>query len=161
MKINYAGIKWWDPNHKDFFKKWCEGKTGCPIVDASMRHLNATGYMPNRNRMIVSNFLVKDLHINWQEGEKYFATRLTDYDPCQNNGGWQWSAGCGVDSQPYFRIFNPKLQSQKVDKHCAYIKKWLPELKEVENADVHEWETTHNYPEYKNIQYPSPIIIHS
>ena len=82
MKINYAGIKWWPNDHEDFLQKWKDGKTGCPIVDASMRHLNKTGYMPNRNRMIVSNFLVKDLHINWQEGEKYFATRLTDYDPC-------------------------------------------------------------------------------
>lgn len=161
MKVNYAGIKWWDPNKKNFLQKWKEGKTGCPIVDASMRHLSKTGYMPNRNRMIVSNFLVKDLHINWQEGEKYFATQLVDYDPCQNNGGWQWSAGCGVDSQPYFRIFNPKLQSEKVDKECKYIKKWLPELKEVENEDIHNWEIAHTNSKYSKLSYPQPIVIHS
>ena len=161
MKVNYAGIKWWKPEHENFLQKWQEGQTGCPIVDASMRHLNKTGYMPNRNRMIVSNYLVKDLHINWQEGEKYFATKLADYDPCMNNGGWQWSAGCGVDSQPYFRIFNPKLQSEKVDKQCVYIKKWVPELKEVENGHVHDWETAHEYKEYKKIDYPAPLVIHS
>lgn len=158
MKVNYAGIQWRDDD--EVLERWKEGRTGCPIVDASMRDLNKTGYMPNRCRMIVANYLVKDLHINWQEGEKYFASKLVDYDPCQNNGGWQWSAGCGVDSQPYFRIFNPESQSQKVDKDCKYIKKWIPELKEVENKDIHSWEEACMKKAYKDVKYPRPLVKH-
>lgn len=158
MKVNYAGIQWHD--NDEALTRWKEGRTGCPIIDASMRDLNKTGYMPNRCRMIVANYLVKDLHIDWKEGEKYFATRLVDYDPCQNNGGWQWSAGCGVDSQPYFRIFNPESQSKKVDKDCKYIKKWVPELKDVENDDVHGWENACKLKKYSKIEYPRPIVVH-
>ena len=159
MKINYAGIAWWD--NDDYLQKWKDGMTGCPIVDASMRDMNTTGYMPNRVRMIVSNFLVKDLHINWQEGEKYFAQKLVDYDPCQNNGGWQWSAGCGVDSQPYFRIFNPKRQSEKFDPQCKYIRKWIPELADVDVKDIHDWEEGHKKAKYKGVDYPKPVVTHA
>ena len=117
----------WD-NNKKHFQAWCKGETGFPIVDAGMRELNTTGYMHNRVRMITASFLVKDLHIDWRWGEKYFAQQLVDYDPAVNNGNWQWSASTGCDAQPYFRIFNPWLQQKKFDANCDYIKKWLPEL---------------------------------
>ncbi|MBW3019977.1 DNA photolyase family protein, partial [Candidatus Woesearchaeota archaeon] len=128
FKNKYNKIKW--DNDKKLFQKWCEGKTGFPIVDAGMRELNTTGYMHNRVRMIVASFLVKDLHINWQWGEKYFAQNLIDYDPAVNNGNWQWAASTGCDAQPYFRIFNPWSQQEKFDRDCEYIKKWVPELKD-------------------------------
>ena len=127
FKEKFNKIKW--NNNKNFFKSWCNGKTGFPIVDASMRQMNATGYMHNRGRMIVSSFLVKDLHIDWRMGEKYFANKLIDYNISANNGGWQWSAGTGTDSQPYFRIFNPWNQSKNFDPDCEFIKKWIPELR--------------------------------
>jgi deoxyribodipyrimidine photo-lyase len=116
-------IKW--ENNVSYFKKWCNGETGYPIVDACMKHMNETGFMPNRGRMIVASFLTKILHIDWRWGEQYFATRLTDYDPANNNGGWQWSAGTGVDAQPYFRIFNPFTQADKYDSDFIYRDRWL------------------------------------
>jgi deoxyribodipyrimidine photo-lyase len=116
-------IKW--INNEKHFDKWCKGKTGYDIVDACMNQLNKSGFMHNRGRMIVASFLTKILHIDWRWGERYFATRLTDYDPANNNGGWQWSAGTGVDAQPYFRIFNPYTQAEKFDPDGAYRKKWL------------------------------------
>jgi deoxyribodipyrimidine photolyase len=116
-------IKW--SNNKKYFDAWCSGETGFDIVDACMHQLNTTGYMHNRGRMIVSNFLTKLLGVDWRWGEKYFATKLTDYDPCNNNGGWQWSAGTGADAQPYYRIFNPTLQQKKFDPDDEYIAKWL------------------------------------
>jgi deoxyribodipyrimidine photo-lyase len=115
-------IKW--GNDKRLFKAWCEGCTGIVIVDACMNQLNTTGYMHNRGRMIVANFLTKLLDIDWRWGEKYFATKLTDYDPYNNNGGWQWSAGTGADAQPYYRIFNPDLQQKKFDPDGIYVEKW-------------------------------------
>lgn len=124
----YDELSW--TNDQQNFKKWCDGKTGFPIVDAGMRQLNATGYMHNRVRMIVASFLVKDLHIHWQKGEKYFARHLLDYDPSINNGNWQWAASTGCDAQPYFRIFNPWLQQKRYDPECIYVKEWVPELKE-------------------------------
>ena len=157
MKPTYARIPWEDDPKK--IEAWKTGTTGCPIIDASMRHLNAVGFMPNRCRMIVSNYLVKDLHVNWQIGEQYFANKLVDYDPAQNNGGWQWSAGCGVDSQPYFRIFNPVLQMEKFDPECKYIKTWVPELKSVPAEDIHNWEKAWSKHHTKT-GYPKPIIIH-
>lgn len=159
LKLEYRNIKWW--TDKELFEAWKEGKTGCPIVDAGMRHMNSTGWMTNRNRLITSNFLIKDLHLNWTWGEKYFAQKLIDYDPCQNNGGWQWSAGCGVDTQPYLRIFNPKIQSYKFDPNCSYIKKWVPELKEIPNSDIHNWETEHKkYIGKEGFEYPAPLVYH-
>jgi deoxyribodipyrimidine photo-lyase len=154
MKPNYDKIKW---NHNyNFFDKWCKGNTGFPIVDAGMRQLNTTGYMHNRARLVVASFLIKILLIDWRKGEKYFATKLTDYDPASNNLNWQWCASSAVDSQPYFRIFNPWLQTESYDHDCKYIKIWIPELKDVPNKDILKWDTM--YSEYKNIHYPKPIV---
>lgn len=149
---------WWE-NNKNLFKAWCKAETGFPIVDAGMRELNQTGIMHNRVRLITASFLVKDLHIDWRWGEKYFAQTLVDYDPAVNNGNWQWVAGTGVDAQPYFRIFNPWLQQKKFDVNCEYIKKWLPELKLVANKIIHHWYET----KYDTliINYPRPIISHA
>ena len=137
MKDSYNYIIW--NNNSEWFDAWCNGHTGFPIIDASMRELKSNGYIHNRSRLIVSNFLIKILFISWQRGEKYFAQTLIDYDPSNNNGNWQWSAGCGVDNQPYFRIFNPWIQSKRFDNKCHYIKKWIPELQHVLCDDIHKW----------------------
>ncbi len=126
----------WREN-KEEFKKWCEGKTGIPIIDAAMRHFNKTGTMHNRLRMIVSSFLCKNLLIDWRKGEKYFAKILLDYEASSNIGSWQWAASTGADSVPYFRIFNPYLQSVKFDKEAVFIKSVIPELKEVDTKLIH------------------------
>ena len=152
----YKNLEW--DNDKKLFKAWCEGKTGFPIVDAGMRELNATGFMHNRVRMIVASFLVKDLHINWLWGEKYFAQQLVDYDPAVNNGNWQWSASTGCDAQPYFRIFNPWLQQKKYDPECTYIKQWVPELAQFDSKVIHS-RFKENSPEIQG--YPKPIVDHT
>lgn len=126
FKAKYDTIKW--RNNEREYEKWCEGKTGYPIVDAGMRQLNQTGFMHNRVRMIVASFLCKHLLIDWRWGEVYFAQKLNDYDLSANNGNWQWAAGSGCDAAPYFRVFNPALQTEKFDKKLEYIKKWLPEF---------------------------------
>ncbi len=126
FKKEYEHIAW--INNEAQFKTWCEGRTGFPIVDAGMRELNATGFMHNRVRMIVSSFLVKDLLIDWRWGEAYFALKLNDFDLSANNGGWQWAAGSGCDAAPYFRVFNPTEQQKKFDPEFIYIKKWVPEF---------------------------------
>ena len=113
FRTMYDKIQW--GNDKNKFKAWCEGRTGYPIVDAGMRELVNTGFMHNRVRMITASFLVKDLHVDWKWGEAYFAKKLLDFDLAQNVGNWQWSAGTGIDPQPYFRVFNPYLQSKKFD----------------------------------------------
>jgi len=115
-------------NNETEFKKWCEGQTGYPMVDAGMRQLNQTGYMHNRVRMVVASFLAKHLLIDWRWGEAYFAEKLLDYDLSANNGNWQWAAGTGCDAAPYFRVFNPSEQLKKFDKDLIYIKKWVPDL---------------------------------
>lgn len=115
-------------NDKKQFKAWCEGRTGYPIVDAGMRQLNQTGYMPNRVRMIVASFLTKHLLIYWRWGERYFAEKLLDYEMSSNVGNWQWAAGCGCDAAPYFRVFNPTLQAEKYDPKNQYIREWVPEF---------------------------------
>lgn len=152
----YEKITW--ENNETFFMAWCQGKTGFPIVDAGMRQLNETGYMHNRVRLITASFLVKDLHIDWRWGEKYFAQTLIDYDPAVNNGNWQWVASTGTDAQPYFRIFNPWLQQKKFDADCNYIKQWLPELKNLNSKTIHEW-----YKKYHDgpTTYPKPLIDHA
>ncbi len=127
FKKKYASIPWRTAPQE--FKAWCEGKTGYTLVDAGMRELNETGHMHNRVRMVAASFLVKHLLINWQDGEKYFAEKLFDFDLAANNGNWQWVAGCGCDAAPYFRIFNPETQQEKFDKDFKYIQKWVPEYK--------------------------------
>ena len=153
LKLKYDKIKW--VNNPKFIQAWKDGKTGFPVVDAAMRELNTIGYMHNRGRLIVSSLLIKILQCDWRIGEKYFAQNLTDYDPLVNNGNWQWGSGSGADSQPYFRIFNPWTQSKKFDPNCLYIKKWLPELKSVNNKEIHQWDKYCG--DYKNIKYPCPI----
>ncbi len=146
----------WSTNKKDF-ERWCTGSTGFPVVDAGMRQLNATGYMHNRARLIVGSFLTKDLHISWQWGEKYFAQQLADYDPCVNNGNWQWVASTGCDAQPFFRIFNPWLQQKKFDPECTYIKRWIPELIHCDPKIIHTW-----YNQKNTINgYPLPMVDHA
>lgn len=154
LKSHYDDINW--INNKEWTKKWKSGNTGFPIVDACMRQMNKEGYMPNRGRLIVSSFLIKVLLTDWKKGEKYFAKKLIDYDPASNNGGWQWSAGSGADSQQYNRIFNPWLQSSKHDPYCVYIKTYIPELMDVDTKDIHNWYLSCN--NYKNINYPKPIV---
>ena len=159
MKPEYINIKF---EHNDrFFQKWKEGNTGCPVVDAGMRHMNKTGYMPNRLRMTVANYLTKDLLLSYRLGEQYFAQTLVDYDPCQNNGGWQWSAGTGPDYKEFLRIFNPVLQSQKFDKDCEYILTWIPGLKDIRKDHIHNWETCYMFHKGKNINYADPLINHA
>ena len=138
FKSKYEKIKW--RNNMDEFNAWCEGKTGYPIVDAGMRELNKTGFMHNRVRMITASFLCKHLLIDWRIGEKYFASKLFDYEQSSNIGNWQWVAGCGVDAAPYFRIFNPYEQQKKFDKEYIYIKKWISE--------------------YDTTKYPKEIVNH-
>ena len=128
FRSKYDGIQW--RNKEDEFKKWCEGKTGYPFVDAGMRELNATGFMHNRVRMVTASFLCKHLLIDWRWGEAYFAEKLLDYELASNNGNWQWSAGTGCDAAPYFRVFNPSEQIKKFDDKNQYINKWIPELNE-------------------------------
>lgn len=158
FKEKYDDIKW--EYNKDWFQRWCEGKTGVPLVDAAMRQLNTTGWMHNRCRMVVACFLVKDMLVDWREGERYFATQLVDYDPSSNNGGWQFCSSTGVDAQPYFRIFNPFTQSQKFDVDAKYIKQWVPELSNVPSKDIHRWDKIHTT--YKDkTSYPAPMLDHS
>lgn len=128
----FRGMVW--KNTPEAFERWCHGQTGFPIVDAGMRQLNATGFMHNRLRMIVAMFLTKDLHINWREGERYFMQQLVDGEIASNNGGWQWSAGTGADAAPYFRIQNPWSQTKRYDPQGLFIKKWVPELRDVDPA---------------------------
>ncbi len=123
-----------------------------------MRELNQTGFIHNRLRLIVASFLIKNLHVNWKWGEKYFAQHLIDYDPCVNNGNWQWCASTGCDAQPYFRIFNPWLQAKKFDPDCIYIKKWLPELNSLPSKIIHNWYIAKLRPNCAI--YPAPIVDH-
>jgi deoxyribodipyrimidine photo-lyase len=138
FKHEYENIEW--RNNEEEFECWCKGNTGYPIVDAGMRQLNQTGFMHNRVRMIVASFLSKHLLIDWRWGEAYFAEKLLDYDLASNNGGWQWAAGSGCDAAPYFRIFNPYLQTRKFDPQLKYVSKWVPESQE--------------------FSYPPPIVEH-
>lgn len=139
FKPAYDRIPWL--HNEEHFQKWCEGKTGYPIVDAGMRELNATGFMHNRVRMVVASFLTKHLLLDWRLGEKYFAEKLLDFELASNVGGWQWAAGSGCDAAPYFRVFNPTSQADKFDPEKKYIKKWVPE--------------------YGTAAYPKPIVEHT
>lgn len=137
---------------------WKVGKTGFPMVDAGMRQLLATGWMHNRVRMIVASFLVKDLHLEWQEGAKWFEQNLSDFDPASNSHGWQWTAGCGTDASPYYRVFNPILQGYKFDPHGNYVRKYIPELAHILGNEVHEpWTLVDGLVN----GYPEPMLDHA
>lgn len=137
---------------------WQQGKTGFPMVDAGMRQLLETGWMHNRVRMIVASFLVKDLHIEWTHGAKWFEENLTDFDPASNSHGWQWTAGCGTDASPYYRVFNPVMQGYKFDPNGEYVRKFVPELRGIDGKEVHEpWLLLDGL----SPGYPAPIVDHS
>ena len=139
FQSKYDGIQW--TTNDKLFTAWTKGETGYPIIDACMRELNTSGYMHNRGRLISSNFLNRILNMDWRLGELYFAQKLIDYDPLVNNGNWQWIASTGTDTKPYFqRLFNPWLQGQRFDPNAEYIKKWIPELKDVSPKELHNWE---------------------
>jgi len=153
------------PNPEHHFAAWCEARTGYPLVDAAMRQLNSTGYMHNRLRMVAASFLVKDLHVDWRWGERYFAARLNDFDLAANNGGWQWSASTGCDAQPYFRVFNPVLQSRRFDGDGRFMRMYLPELAKVGSDAIHEpWKMSTQEQQAAavsiGLDYPSPIVDH-
>lgn len=158
FRDTFKDIKW--TNNKNHLDAWRNGNTGFPVVDAGMRQLNKTGYMHNRARLITANFLNRILNTDWRLGEMYYATKLVDYDPSVNNGNWQWVASTGVDTAQYFqRVFSPISQSKKYDVDGEYIKEWIPELKEVQNNHIHDWEKyNHLYPD---IKYNKPIISYS
>jgi deoxyribodipyrimidine photo-lyase len=136
FKVKYNGIVW--RNNKAEFDLWCKGETGYPIVDAGMRQLNQTGYMHNRVRMVTASFLCKHLLIDWRWGEAYFAEKLLDYELASNNGNWQWVAGTGCDSAPYFRVFSPSAQTLKFDSKLKYVTSWVPELSELNYKPIVE-----------------------
>ncbi|KAH8596678.1 putative Deoxyribodipyrimidine photo-lyase [Bisporella sp. PMI_857] len=158
FKAEYTNIEW--EYDQDQFRAWCEGRTGYPIVDAAMHQLNHCGWMHNRCRMITASFLSKHLLIDWRMGERYFMEHLIDGDMASNNGGWGWSASTGVDPQPYFRIFNPLLQSEKFDHDGNYIRKWVPELKNVKGMAIHEPYERGNAKEVAKTGYPKRIVDH-
>ena len=149
---------------KKLFAKWCEGETGFPIIDAGMRQLNETGWMHNRVRLLVSNFLAVLIGIDWKWGEKYFAQKLVDYDISSNNLNWQFSAQVGTDRTAFLRVYNPFIQSEKYDPDCVYIKKWVPELRNIDNSVIHKWgekwneETKEEMKEETESTYPAPMI---
>jgi len=150
----YRKIQW--ENDKKLFEAWKQGLTGFPVVDAAMRQLKTTGWMHNRARMIVASFLTKDLLIDWRWGEAWFMNQLLDGDLAPNNGGWQWAASTGCDAQPYFRIFNPVLQSQRFDPNGDYIRQYVPELKDLAGKDIH----CPSDSDRKRLGYPQAIVNH-
>ncbi len=164
FRPEYDAILW--PNNEQLFSAWCEARTGYPIIDAAMLQINQTGYMHNRLRMIVASFLTKDLLIDWRWGEKYFAGNLNDFDLSANNGGWQWAASTGCDAQPYFRIFNPVTQSERFDPEGKFIRRYLPELKNVPDKFIHApWMLPPLEQQACGVvvgrDYPEPIVDHA
>jgi deoxyribodipyrimidine photo-lyase len=163
FRSEYHNLEW--RNDAEAFARWQEGRTGYPVVDAAMRQLLETGWMHNRARMIVASFLTKDLLIDWRWGEKHFMQHLVDGDPASNNGGWQWAAGTGTDAAPYFRIFNPVLQGKKHDPEGDYVRRWVPELREVPDAYIQEPWTMSDAEQAEagcviGEDYPAPIVDH-
>jgi deoxyribodipyrimidine photo-lyase len=163
----YDAIGWeTGPAADDAFAAWCAGRTGYPLVDAAMAQINRTGYMHNRLRMVAASFLIKDLGIDWRRGEAYFARHLNDFDLAANNGGWQWTASTGCDSQPYFRIFNPVMQSQKFDPDGAFISRYLPQLAGFGAEEIHApWLASEARQRAAGcvigVDYPAPIVDHA
>jgi len=139
------------------FTAWCDGLTGYPIVDAGMRQLRSEGWMHNRVRMVVASFLVKDLHIEWRHGARHFMRWLVDADLASNQHGWQWTAGCGTDAAPYLRIFNPTVQGKRFDPHGDYVRRYVPELRQLDAKSIHEPWTLDGGPPSG---YPAPIVDH-
>lgn len=156
--VKSAGYFKWD-NDKRYFNAWKDARTGFPLVDAAMRELNETGFMHNRGRLVVSHFLIKDLIIDWKYGERYFSKRLVDIDRSQNVGNWNWSASWGLDGTPFLRIFNPWTQSKTYDSDCIYIKRWIPELIDVDPKHIHQWDKYHEL--YPDVKYDAPIVDHA
>jgi deoxyribodipyrimidine photo-lyase len=164
FKRQYDAIKWNDD--PGLFAAWCEARTGYPLVDAAMRQINQTGYMHNRLRMVTASFLTKDLGIDWRLGERYFADYLNDFDLAANNGGWQWAASTGCDAQPYFRIFNPITQSKRFDPQGAFIRRYVPELANCGDAEIHApWLMSRQRQEQIGMivgkSYPEPVVDHA
>ncbi len=164
FQARYASLEW--PNDEKLFAAWCEARTGYPLVDAAMRQINTTGYMHNRLRMVVASFLTKDLLVDWRWGERYFARHLNDFDLAANNGGWQWAASTGCDAQPYFRIFNPVAQSEKFDPDGKFIRRYLPELKDVASKFIHAPWTMPPFTQQEvgcviGRDYPAPVVDHA
>lgn len=155
----FARMRYADPQASAaLLQAWKDGRTGYPVVDAAMRQLNTTGWMHNRARMIVASFLVKDLHFEWQIGARYFEERLTDFDPASNSHGWQWTAGCGTDASPYYRVFNPVTQGEKFDPNGDYVRRFVPELSHIAGSQVHQpWELIDGYLH----GYPQRIVDHA
>lgn len=152
----FAKMRYDEPGDK--FRAWSEGKTGYPFVDAAMRQLRAEGWMHNRTRMVVASFLVKDLHLEWQHGANFFMQYLIDNDVASNSHGWQWTAGCGTDASPYYRIFNPIEQGKRFDEEGLYIRKYVPELRHLSDQDIHQpWEAAEGYLH----GYPQRIVDHA
>jgi len=166
FKPAYDAIRWeHGPQADARFTAWCEGRTGYPIVDAAMAQLNQSGYMHNRLRMVAGSFLVKDLGIDWRQGERYFAEKLNDYDLAANNGGWQWVASSGCDAQPWFRIFNPVSQSRKFDPEGRFIRRYLPQLAPLPDAALHApWLASPEELAAAGVtlgrDYPQPLVAH-
>ena len=150
FKPETDAIRWRDDDAD--FQAWCEGRTGFPIVDAGMRQLQQTGWMHNRLRMITASFLVKDLHIDWRRGERYFMSQLIDGEFAANNGGWQWAASTGTDAAPYFRVFNPTTQGKRFDPDGHFIRRYVPELADLSAREIHSPPSLDNY--------PAPIVDH-
>ena len=164
FKPELRRIQW--RNDPQDFAAWQAGRTGYPVVDAAMRQLLESGWMHNRARMIAASFLVKDLLVDWRWGERWFMQHLLDGDPAANNGGWQWTAGTGTDAAPYFRIFNPLLQSLKFDPHGVYIRRWLPELRQVPDEFIHQpWRMPADVQGQSachiGLDYPAPLVDHA
>ncbi|NDP57834.1 MAG: deoxyribodipyrimidine photo-lyase [Oxalobacteraceae bacterium] len=166
FKPDYDAIQWeTGPAADALFQAWCDGRTGYPLVDAAMAQINQTGYMHNRLRMVTACFLIKDLGIDWRRGEAYFAEKLIDFDLSANNGGWQWASSSGCDAQPYFRIFNPITQSEKFDTDGRFIRRYLPQLAQLGNKQIHApWLLTKMELDHAGVElgvnYPLPVVQH-